>query len=128
MMPRSLDIFAPHHAPGMTSTSVYPTRTGSAGRAGVSPGRTSRPAAPWRSANPAWCALRTLMELARQDERKDGLVQWLFSNKKLNHWKSPRATAEVVYSVAHYLKRKKALGAREDTTVRVGGRTVQYVF
>src|SRR5436309_1258124 len=73
-------------------------------------------------------ALRTLMELAPQDARKDGLVQWLFLNKKLNHWKSTRATAEVVYSLAHYLKRENALGVREDAKVFVAGRTVQYVF
>ena len=73
-------------------------------------------------------ALKTLMELSPQDARKDGMVQWLFLNKKLNHWKSTRATAEVIYSLVHYLKREKALAAREDATVRVGGRTVQYVF
>jgi uncharacterized protein YfaS (alpha-2-macroglobulin family) len=73
-------------------------------------------------------ALRTMMELAPQDSRKDGLVQWLFLNKKLNHWKSTRATAEVLYSIAHYLRQEGTLGAREDATVRVGSQTVQYVF
>ncbi len=73
-------------------------------------------------------ALRTIMEIAPADARKDGLVQWLFLNKKLNHWKSTRATAEVVYSLVHYLKKEGALGTREDATVRVGGQTVRYVF
>jgi uncharacterized protein YfaS (alpha-2-macroglobulin family) len=73
-------------------------------------------------------ALLTIMELAAQDPRKDGLVQWLFLNKKLNHWKSTRATAEVLYSLAHYLRQEGTLAAREDATVRVGGQTVQYVF
>jgi uncharacterized protein YfaS (alpha-2-macroglobulin family) len=73
-------------------------------------------------------ALRTMMELTPQDGRKDGLVQWLFLNKKLNHWKSTRATAEVLYSLVHYLRKEGALGTREDATVRVGGQTVQYVF
>jgi len=39
-------------------------------------------------------ALRTLTELSPRDARRDGLVQWLFLNKKLNHWKSTRATSE----------------------------------
>ena len=73
-------------------------------------------------------ALRTLMELEPSDAKKDGLVQWLFLNKKLNHWKSTRATAEVIYSLVHYLKAEGALATREDTTVRAGGQTVQYVF
>ncbi len=73
-------------------------------------------------------ALRALMELSPQDARKDGLVQWLFLNKKLNHWKSTRATAEVVYSIVHYLRREGALGAREDATVLLAGQTVHYVF
>jgi uncharacterized protein YfaS (alpha-2-macroglobulin family) len=73
-------------------------------------------------------ALRTLMELEPSDAKKDGLVQWLFLNKKLNHWKSTRATAEVIYSLVHYLKAEGALATREDATVRAGGQTVQYVF
>jgi alpha-2-macroglobulin len=73
-------------------------------------------------------ALRTLMELTPEDSKKDGLVQWIFLNKKLNHWKSTRATAEVIYALVHYLQREGTLGAREDATVRLGGQTVQYVF
>ena len=73
-------------------------------------------------------ALRTITELSPQDSRRHGLVQWLFLNKKLNHWKSTRATAEVIYSLVHYLDAEKALGVRESATVRVAGQTVQYVF
>jgi uncharacterized protein YfaS (alpha-2-macroglobulin family) len=73
-------------------------------------------------------ALRTQMELTPEDPKRDGLVQWLFLNKKLNHWKSTRATAEVIYSLVHYLQKEGGLEAREDATVRVGGRTIQYVF
>ena len=73
-------------------------------------------------------ALRTIMEITPRDGRKDGLVQWLFLNKKLNHWKSTRATAEVLYSLVHYLQKEGALGTREDATVRIGGQTVRYVF
>jgi len=62
-------------------------------------------------------ALRTLMELEPKDSRSEGLVQWLFLNKKLNHWKSTRATAEVIYSVAFFLKTTGALGVRESVLV-----------
>lgn len=73
-------------------------------------------------------ALRTLMELSPQDARRDGLVQWLLLNKKLNQWKSTRATAEVVYSLVHYMRAEKTLGIREDMTVRVGPQTTTFVF
>jgi uncharacterized protein YfaS (alpha-2-macroglobulin family) len=73
-------------------------------------------------------ALRTIMELQPADARRDGLVQWLFLNKKLNHWKSTRATSEVIYSLVHYLRKEGQLAVREDATVRAGGQTVQYVF
>ena len=54
------------------------------------------------------------------ERRRDGLVQWLLLDKKLNHWKSTRATAEVVYSLVHYLEKEGALGVREDAKVTVG--------
>jgi uncharacterized protein YfaS (alpha-2-macroglobulin family) len=73
-------------------------------------------------------ALRALTELRPKDPRRESLVQWLFLNKKLNHWKSTRATAEVIYSLFHYLKAEGALGAREDARVSVGGRTFDFDF
>jgi uncharacterized protein YfaS (alpha-2-macroglobulin family) len=73
-------------------------------------------------------ALRTLTELTPKDPRRDGLVQWLFLNKKLNQWKSTRATAEVLYSLVHYLKAEGALGARETMKVAVGGRETTFTF
>jgi uncharacterized protein YfaS (alpha-2-macroglobulin family) len=73
-------------------------------------------------------ALRTQDELAPSDPRREGLVQWLFLNKKLNQWKSTRATAEAISSVAHYLKKEGALGIREDATVIVGGQKTTFVF
>lgn len=73
-------------------------------------------------------ALRTMIELQPADARRDGLVQWLFLNKKLNHWKSTRATAEVIYSLVHYLQKEGQLAVRENATVQAGGQTVQYVF
>jgi uncharacterized protein YfaS (alpha-2-macroglobulin family) len=73
-------------------------------------------------------ALRTLMELSPSDPRTDGLVQWLLLNKKLNQWKSTRATAEVIYALVHYLKQTGALGIPEDATVTVGNRKVTFRF
>jgi hypothetical protein len=73
-------------------------------------------------------ALRTLMELEPGDPREKGLVQWLFLNKKLNHWKSTRATAEVLYTLAAYLERNQQLGAREEATVHVDDQTSTFTF
>jgi uncharacterized protein YfaS (alpha-2-macroglobulin family) len=73
-------------------------------------------------------ALRTLSELQPDDGRRHGLVHWLLLNKKLNHWKSTRATAEVLYSLAHYLKQEESLAVREEINVAVGPRTAQFVF
>jgi len=68
------------------------------------------------------------MELTPEDKKLDGLVLWLLLNKKLNHWKSTRATAEVVYSLAHYLKKVGALGVKEEAKVTVGGQVTKFVF
>lgn len=73
-------------------------------------------------------ALRTLMELSPNDERRHGLVQWLLMDKKLNHWKSTRATAEVIYSLTKYLEKEGALGIREDATVTVGPKQYHFEF
>jgi uncharacterized protein YfaS (alpha-2-macroglobulin family) len=73
-------------------------------------------------------ALRVLMELNPKDPRSDGLVQWLFLNKKLNHWKSTRATAEVIYALVHYLEKEGQLGAREQIAVTLGGQKSVFDF
>ncbi len=73
-------------------------------------------------------ALRAIMEITPQDAKKDGLVQWLFLNKKLNHWESTKATAEVVYALVHYLQAEGALGTKESATVRVCNQVVEYTF
>ncbi len=73
-------------------------------------------------------ALRTLTELEPDDGRRHGLVQWLMLNKKLNHWESTRATAEVIYSLVHYLEHEGQLGQREDLTVTVGPIRRTFVF
>ena len=54
-----------------------------------------------------------------KDPRRDGLVQWLLLNKKLNHWKSTRATAEVIYALVALPRR-----ARAQLGVARGGATV----
>ncbi len=64
--------------------------------------------------------LRTLMEIDPADERRHGLVQWLMLNKKLNHWKSTRATAEAIYSMVYYLKQEGQLGQEERATINIG--------
>jgi uncharacterized protein YfaS (alpha-2-macroglobulin family) len=73
-------------------------------------------------------ALRVLMELDPKNQKKDGLVLWLLLNKKLNHWKSTRATAEVLYSLAHYLKAEGSLGVREEANVAIGPITQKFDF
>ena len=73
-------------------------------------------------------ALRTLMELQPADPRSEGLVQWLFLNKKLNHWKSTRATSEVLYSVAWFLKKTAALAVRETVTAEACGVKTTFTF
>jgi uncharacterized protein YfaS (alpha-2-macroglobulin family) len=73
-------------------------------------------------------ALQVLMALDPDDARRHGLVQWLLINKKLNHWKSTRSTAEVIYALVKYLEREKALGIREELVVEVGPRKVELVF
>jgi len=73
-------------------------------------------------------AVRTEMELIPDDPKLDGLVQWLFLNKKMNHWKSTRATAEVIYSLAHYLKETGQLGVREEATITVGNLKTSFAF
>jgi alpha-2-macroglobulin len=73
-------------------------------------------------------ALRVLMEVDPQNAKKDGLVLWLLLNKKLNQWKSTRATAEVIYSLVHYLAKEQSLGVKEEAIVTVGQRKQTFTF
>ena len=73
-------------------------------------------------------ALRTQMELDPKNVHIEGIVQWLFLNKKLNHWKSTRATAEVIYALTHYLDHTAQLGVREDVKVELGTQTTEFHF
>ena len=75
----------------------------------------------------AW-AVRALLEVAPEDPRRAGLVQWLFLNRQLNHWKSTRATAEVLYSVARHLEKEGSLLTTEEIRVAAAGRTARFVF
>jgi uncharacterized protein YfaS (alpha-2-macroglobulin family) len=73
-------------------------------------------------------AIRTTMELTPQEPKLDGLVLWLLLNKKLNHWKSTKATAEVIYSLAKYLKVTRQLGVKEVALVTVGNQKTRFTF
>jgi len=73
-------------------------------------------------------ALRAMTELKAKDKRRSGLVRWLFLNKKLSHWKSTKATAEVLYSVAYYLKKEKLFGLKEEIQVTTGPVKMKFVF
>ncbi|NOZ85603.1 MAG: hypothetical protein GXP49_04950 [Deltaproteobacteria bacterium] len=73
-------------------------------------------------------ALRTELELAPNDKRIKGLVQWLLLNKKMNHWKSTKATAEVVYSLAEYMKKTRQLEAGQSARIVVGDVHKNFVF
>ncbi len=71
-------------------------------------------------------ALRAMMELEPTDDRRHGLVQWLLLNKKLNHWKSTRATAEVLYALVHYLDAEGQLGIAEAADVTLAGNITRF--
>lgn len=73
-------------------------------------------------------ALRTGSELGTKKDSLDGMVQWLFLNKKLNHWKSTRATSEVIYSLTQYLRKTKQLGVREKISVEMNGKRTDFDF
>ncbi len=65
---------------------------------------------------------------ASAEQQAEGLVQWLFLNKKLNHWKSTRATAEVIDALVRYLENIKALGIEEIVDVQIGSQKEQMTF
>ncbi|MEM8961507.1 MAG: alpha-2-macroglobulin family protein [Acidobacteriota bacterium] len=72
--------------------------------------------------------LRALLDVRPDDPRRHGLVQWLFLDKQLNHWRSPRATAEVLEALAAYLDREDQLGQDDRVTVTTGDETTSFVF
>ena len=64
-------------------------------------------------------ALRVLMELDPQNPKRRTCAV-AAPEQKLGQWKSTRATAEVIYSLVHYLRAEKALGVKEEATVSIG--------
>ncbi|BBM88123.1 alpha-2-macroglobulin family protein [Candidatus Uabimicrobium amorphum] len=73
--------------------------------------------------------LRALMEVQPyNDKHLDGLVLWLLLNKKMNQWKSTRATAEVIYSLVTFMKQQGSLAVQEKAIVHLGGNKNEVVF
>ncbi len=72
--------------------------------------------------------LRVLTELDPKDKRRQGLVHWLLLNKKLGHWKSTRATAEVIYALVHFMQQEGTLDAREIIGVHIGAQDERLIF
>ena len=73
-------------------------------------------------------ALRTLVEIQPDHPKKDGLVTWLMINKKLNQWKSTRATSEVVFALARALEAEKTLGTKQEIAIATASQTDTVVF
>ncbi len=73
-------------------------------------------------------ALRVLTVLDPTDPRREGLVQWLLLDKKLNHWTSARTTADVIYALVTYLEREGSLGVQQTIHVAAGPRSATFVF
>jgi uncharacterized protein YfaS (alpha-2-macroglobulin family) len=64
--------------------------------------------------------LRTALEVDPKHPKVDGLALWLFLNRKLNHWKSTRATAEAIYSLLKFVSLDRTLGTVERYVVESG--------
>ena len=73
-------------------------------------------------------ALRVLSELRPEDPRRDGLVLWLLLDKKLNQWKSTKATAAAIYALVHHMSKDGSLGVREQARVSIGADFREYTF
>jgi uncharacterized protein YfaS (alpha-2-macroglobulin family) len=65
-------------------------------------------------------ALRAMTEMRPKDPITSGLVHWLFLNKKLNQWKSTKATSEVIYSLASWMRATGSNLEQEEVVVQVG--------
>ncbi len=66
--------------------------------------------------------LQTLIQLKPQDDRIDGLVQWLLFNRKGNEWKSTKATTKAIFSLMHYLRAKTQFTEKTNLAVEWGAR------
>ncbi|HOH76862.1 MAG TPA: alpha-2-macroglobulin family protein [Myxococcota bacterium] len=73
-------------------------------------------------------AIRTMMELDPEDKSIDDLVLWLLINKKMNHWKSTRATAEVIYALARHMSARGEIGGRQVISVKAGQLERDFTF
>jgi uncharacterized protein YfaS (alpha-2-macroglobulin family) len=71
--------------------------------------------------------LRTVSEIAPDEPRLAGLARWLLLNKKLDHWKSTRATAEAIHALVHYQQATGTLAIREEVRVRAGRHDRRFV-
>jgi uncharacterized protein YfaS (alpha-2-macroglobulin family) len=72
--------------------------------------------------------LRALLEVNPSEPKLDGLALWILLNKKMNQWKSTRTTAEVIYSLALYMKQNGSLAVREEAGVNLGGKKYPVIF
>ena len=72
--------------------------------------------------------LRALDELRPQDPHRQGLMRWLLLNKQLNHWRSTRATAEVLYTLVRSQLRSDLPAAPGAAWVRAGAKKKHFVF
>lgn len=64
--------------------------------------------------------LQTLALLKPNDERIDGLAQWLLFNRKGNDWKSTKATTKAVFSLMHYLRLKTDFSQKTQLDIQWG--------
>jgi len=72
--------------------------------------------------------LRALNMILPKHPKKEGLVQWLFLNKKMNHWSSPRATAETIYALVEELSHTQRLLVKERVQVQAAHQTKIFEF
>ncbi len=73
-------------------------------------------------------ALRALTEMRPKDPVIEGLVHWLFMNKKLNQWKSTKATSEVIYSLAKWMSANGTGLKKEEVAVQIGSTKENITF
>jgi len=62
--------------------------------------------------------LRALCEIYPQDPRAGDLAKWLLLNRKLNQWKSTRATAEAIYALAHFMQLNGTLVEPQQVAIK----------
>jgi len=73
-------------------------------------------------------SLHALTRISPKDVRAEGLVQWLFLQKKLSHWRSTRTTAEVLYALVDHMRLQNRMGKTERLEVSVGTQKREFLF